>query len=227
MKFIGIVPARGGSKGIKDKNLKSIGGKSLLERAINSAIEYMDVVVSTDSELIKSNALKLGAKVPFLRPSFLANDEANTIDVLIHAIKEYESLMYSKYDYVFLIEPTSPFRNSAHIKEVINKLKTNQFKTIISVCNLERKPENIFIKGKYLKKYIQKPNHKFEQRQLMRSLCRLNSAIYATKSEDLLSQRKILVDPIGFINMSDIESINIDSHLDLDYANFISKKFNL
>ena len=61
MKFFAVIPARGGSKGIKNKNLKSIGGKSLLERAINSVIEHMDVVVSTDSENIKSNALKISA----------------------------------------------------------------------------------------------------------------------------------------------------------------------
>ena len=227
MKFLAIVPARGGSKGVKGKNLRKVGNKSLLKRAIASTANLMDVIVSTDSHLIKEEALEVGAKVPFMRPDELSTDNAKTLDVVIHAIKEYESLIDSRYDYIFTIEPTSPFREEKHVKNVIEKIKTNKFKSVISVCNLERKPENIFLKDFFLERYIKIPNHTFEQRQNMDHLCRLNSAIYATNRDSLLEEKKLLIDPIGFTEMSQVESINIDSELDLKFANFISKTFNL
>ena len=227
MKFLAIVPARGGSKGVKGKNLRKVGNKSLLKRAIASTSNFMDVVVSTDSDLIKEEALKVGAIVPFKRPAELSTDNSNTIDVVIHAIKEYERLMDYKYDYIFTIEPTSPFREEKHVKNVIEKIKTNKFKSIISVCNLERKPENIFLKNIFLERYIKIPKQTFEQRQSMDHLCRLNSAIYATNRDRLIKDKKLLIDPIGFTEMSQIESINIDSELDLKLANFISKTFDL
>lgn len=227
MNFLAVIPARGGSKGIKNKNLQKVGNKSLLKRAIESSLEFMDVVVSTDSEEIKLEALKNGAKVPFLRPKELASDTAKSIDTAIHAVLQYESILKKKFDYIFLVEPTSPFRNSNHIKKSIEKLKTNTYKTIVSICELENKPENIFLKEKYLTKYIKSPNNKFEQRQLMKNLCRVNSAIYATDRDSLINEKKFLIDPIGFIEMNLIESINIDRLLDLKYANFISDELCL
>ena len=102
MNFLGVIPARGGSKGIKNKNLQKVGNKSLLQRAINSAIQHMDVIVSTDSEAIKSEALKNGAKVPFLRPKELASDTAKSIDTCIHAVLEHEKIYKKNMDYIFL-----------------------------------------------------------------------------------------------------------------------------
>lgn len=227
MNLLGVIPARGGSKGIKNKNLQKVGNKSLLQRAINSIIQYMDVIVSTDSEAIKSEALKNGAKVPFLRPKELASDTAKSIDTCIHAVLEHEKIHKKNMDYIFFVEPTSPFRNSEHIKKTIEKLKTDSFKTIVSVCELENKPENIYLKGQYLSKYIRIPNEKFEQRQLMTNLCRINSAIYATDRNSLINEKKFLINPIGFIEMSLIESINIDTLVDLKYANFISSELCL
>tara|TARA_B100000212_G_scaffold324016_1_gene284557 strand:- start:71 stop:754 length:684 start_codon:yes stop_codon:yes gene_type:complete len=227
MKFLAVIPARGGSKGVKNKNLQKVGNESLLQRAINCSIQYMDVIVSTDSEKIKSEALENGAKVPFLRPKELASDTAKSIDTCIHAVLEYERIYTKSLDYIFLIEPTSPFRNSEHIKKTIDKLRTDEYNTIVSICQLENKPENIFLKGEYLRKYIEIPNEKFEQRQLMKNLCRINSAIYATDRNSLLNKKKFIIDPIGFIEMSLIESINIDTLLDLKYANFISNELCL
>ena len=97
MNFLAVIPARGGSKGIKNKNLQKVGNKSLLKRAIESSLEFMDVVVSTDSEEIKLEALKNGAKVPFLRPKELASDTAKSIDTAIHAVLQYESILLTSF----------------------------------------------------------------------------------------------------------------------------------
>ena len=227
MKLLAIIPARGGSKGIKYKNLKKVGNDSLLKRAIKSVINLMDVVVSTDNYLIEKEALQLGAKVPFVRPKRLAGDKSNTIDVVIHAVLKYEKLINKKFDYIFLIEPTSPFRKEKHIKKVIQKLETNKFQTVISVCDLEIKPENIFVKDIFLEKYIKNPDEKFEQRQNMNNLCRLNSAIYAINRNSLILQRNLLIQPLGYIEMTGIESINIDNQLDLELAKLVSDLYDL
>lgn len=226
MKYLAIIPARAGSKGIKDKNLQLVANKSLLRRAIESVLPFMEVVVSTDSEIIKSEAIKYGAKVPFLRPKELANDSAKSIDVALHTVKKYK-MDSENYDYIFFIEPTSPFRNSNNIAEAIKKIKNDRYNSLISVCELERKPENIFLKENYLSKYIKEPKEVFEQRQSMKHLCRLNSAIYIVKKNLMIDNRKFLVEPIGFIEMSTIESINIDTMLDLKFANFIANEFSI
>ena len=226
MKYLAIIPARGGSKGIKDKNLQLVANKSLLRRAIESVLPFMEVVVSTDSERIKSEAIKYGAKVPFLRPKEISNDSAKSIDVAIHAVRK-SKINSGNYDYVFFIEPTSPFRNSNNIAEAINKIKENKYSSLISVCDLERKPENIFLKENYLSKYIKEPKETFEQRQSMKHLCRLNSAIYIVKKDLMINHRNFLIEPIGYIEMSNIESINIDTMLDLKFANFIAKELSI
>ena len=227
MKFLAIVPARGGSKAIKDKNLRLVGEKSLLRRAIESVNPFMDVIVSTDSRKIKLEAIESGAKVPFLRPDNISNDKAKSISVAIHAIQKYEEISNIIYDYIFFIEPTSPFRKAHNVAEAIRKIETNQYNSLISVCELERKPENIFLKGEYLSKYIKNPLESFEQRQSMKHLCRLNSAIYVVKKDLIMKRESFIIDPIGYIEMSNIESINIDRMLDLKFANFIANELSI
>ena len=90
-----------------------------------------------------------------------------------------------------------------------------------------RVEKNLFIISEYLSRYIKEPTESFEQRQSMKHLCRLNSAIYIVKKELMLENRKFLVEPIGFIEMSNIESINIDTMLDLKFANFIANEFSI
>lgn len=226
MKFLAIVPARAGSKGIKDKNLQLVGNKSLLRRAIESVLPFMEVIVSTDSERIKAEAIKYGAKVPFLRPEKFANDSAKSIDVAIHAVQNYKKSS-ENFDYIFLIEPTSPFRNSNNIDKAIKKINENQYNSLISVCELERKPENIFLKGNYLSRYIKEPKENFEQRQSMHNLCRLNSAIYIVKKDLMIKYKNFIVEPIGYVEMTNIESINIDTMLDLNFANFIANEYSI
>lgn len=221
MKFLAIIPARGGSKGIKNKNLRKVGNQSLLERAIKSVNDLMDTIVSTDDVKIKDESIKVGAKVLSMRPKHLSEDNSKTIDVIKYELGNYEKIYEQKVDYIFIIEPTSPFREKKHVKNIVDLLKTNKFNSVVTVCDLERKPENIFTKGESLKKYIKNPIHTFDQRQMMNKLCRLNSAVYATNRDLLIKENKLLIDPIGYAHMSQMESINIDTFLDLKFANFI------
>ena len=117
-KVIAIIPARGGSKGLPGKNIKLLGGKPLIAWSIQRALEskYIDeVLVSTDSEEIARIANDHGAKVPFLRPADLATDTATSVDTVIHALDFYRDNLTQAFDYVVLLEPTSPLREHADL----------------------------------------------------------------------------------------------------------------
>src|SRR5690606_27271515 len=118
-KFIAIIPARGGSKGIPDKNIVDVLGKPLIGYTIEAAQQskYLDCLfVSTDSERIADVCGRFGISVKELRPSALATDEAKTIDVLRHVLRKFP---VGSFDYVVLLQPTQPLRTARHIDEAI------------------------------------------------------------------------------------------------------------
>ena len=128
-------------KGIKNKNLQKVGNKSLLKRAIESSLEFMDVVVSTDSEEIKLEALKNGAKVPFLRPKFLSESHISVVDVIQYTLEKIQDL-YKRPDYVGIFEEIYPFRNPKMINGMISQIFSYNYDSIISA---KYEPRGIFI----------------------------------------------------------------------------------
>ena len=123
-KIIGVVPARGGSKGIKGKNIKLLQGIPLINYTLNvGAKTNLDrLIVSTDSNKIKSIVEKNNFNVPFIRPANLSGDNSNSIDVAIHAVESMEQIDNVKYDAVMLLQPTTPFRSVKDINSAINLL---------------------------------------------------------------------------------------------------------
>jgi len=118
-KILAIIPARGGSKRLPNKNILPMGSKPLIAWSIESAKEskYVDdVIVSTDSQAIYDVAQKYGAHTPFIRPLELAQDDTRSIDVVIHALEFFKK---EKYDYVILLQPTSPLREASDIDGAI------------------------------------------------------------------------------------------------------------
>lgn len=116
-KVLALIPARGGSKGIINKNIIDLCGKPLIAYTIEAAVKsrYIDdVVVTTDSRRIAEVALEYGAQVPFLRPEALASDTSKTIDAVLHAISTLEN-QGKKYDILVLLQPTQPLRNEDDI----------------------------------------------------------------------------------------------------------------
>lgn len=127
-KTLALIPARGGSKGLPGKNIKQLLGKPLIGWTIEQALtsKYLDkVIVSTDDEAIASIAREYGAEVPFLRPAELAQDESPTMDAIYHAIDTFEGAG-ENYDYLALLEPTSPLRGPEDIDKAIAKLVDNR-----------------------------------------------------------------------------------------------------
>jgi CMP-N,N'-diacetyllegionaminic acid synthase len=138
-KVLGVIPARGGSKGLPDKNIKNLHDKPLLAWTIETAhaSDYIDdVIVSTDDLKIKEIALEYGAEVPFIRPDNLASDTASSIDVVEHAINELANSGRA-FDIVVMLEPTSPLREASDIDKALSQLNESDAGAIVSVCKSE------------------------------------------------------------------------------------------
>ena len=141
---IAIIPARANSKGLPGKNLKPLNGIPLISWSINQALSSSHVdlaMVSTDSPEIASISLEAGAEVPFIRPKHLATDEASTFDVIKHALQHYSS-QGQLFDYVVLMEPTSPLRKCEDIDNMIKTLDSNaqEYDSIVSLGQVHENP---------------------------------------------------------------------------------------
>jgi CMP-N,N'-diacetyllegionaminic acid synthase len=135
---LAVVPARAGSKGLPGKNIKDLCGKPLIAWTIEKALKsiYIDeIVVSTDSKEIAEIAVRFGAVVPFLRPGILATDEATSFSLVEHCLDFYYASRAVEFDYVVLLEPTSPLRRDTDIDRVLSKLdlSSDRFDSIITV----------------------------------------------------------------------------------------------
>lgn len=232
MTVLALIPARGGSTGVLGKNLRKIGGRSLIARAIAAAREsgVVDrILVSTDSEEIAAAALTEGAEVPFLRPAELATDRAPMAPVIAHAISAFEDHAGIAIETLVFTEPTVPFRNSRNVSEAVARYRRGDCRSVISVCPLERKPQNIFAKtgAGRLARYIREPDESFANRQDMAHLCRLSSGVYVVGRDDFLANGTLVVEPTGFTEMTTLESINIDEEIDLFLAELVSERYGL
>ncbi|HIP49651.1 MAG TPA: acylneuraminate cytidylyltransferase family protein [Lutibacter sp.] len=143
--FLAIIPARGGSKGLPGKNIKVLCGKPLIAWSIEAGLKskYIDeVMVTTDSQEIADIAQKYGANVPFLRPKELATDTATTFDVIKHTISFYKEKLKKEFDYIVLLEPTSPLREKDDIDNMIKKIVSNEtyFDSIVSIGEVHEHP---------------------------------------------------------------------------------------
>ncbi|MDO8311305.1 MAG: acylneuraminate cytidylyltransferase family protein [Sideroxyarcus sp.] len=138
MKVLGIIPARGGSKGIPNKNLRELAGKTLLgyaAEAANAAGIFDRLVLSTDSQAIADLGRRLGLDVPFMRPANLATDDSPMLAVLQHAVTQLEEKGW-KADIIVLLQATSPLRRAESIVEAVNLLKNGNYDSVVSVVEI-------------------------------------------------------------------------------------------
>lgn len=144
-RVIGVIPARAGSKGVPNKNIRPLCGKPLVAWTIDVALRSRlidDLIVSTDSQQIEDIALACGARVPFLRPPELATDTASTLSVVNHALEHCEKAEGRHYDYVVLLEPTSPLRADGDIDAMLDRLhaRSADFDSIVSIGEVGEHP---------------------------------------------------------------------------------------
>ena len=141
--LLGVIPARSGSKGIKNKNLRPVLNKPLIYYTIKDALNYKiiyKVIVSTDSLEIADVAKNYGAEVPFIRPKKLAKDNISLIQVLRHALKKCEQIYSMKISGIVLLDPTSPIRNKNDIEEMINIFLNRRPDLVVAVRKSKRNP---------------------------------------------------------------------------------------
>lgn len=221
-KVLALITARGGSKGIPDKNIKLLGGKPLIAWTIDEAkkSKYIDrLILSSDCENIQGIAKQFSCEVPFSRPKELASDTSSSIDVILHALDN----IYEEFDYLMLLQPTSPFRTVADIDKVVEESIDSNIELMVSVAKVKKHPSYLYkIENNKLIPYIE--TNKQLRRQDMPATYEHNGAIYFS-TVDFIKKNKTYnsVEAVGF-EMFGSGNLDIDTYEDLEYAEYLINK---
>lgn len=225
MKNIAIIPARSGSKGVKDKNIRNLCGKPLMAYTIEAALktgEFDEVMVSTDSEKYAEIARKSGANVPFLRSEATASDTASSWDMVDEVLLNYKKLGKS-FDTFCLLQPTSPLRTVEDIKEAYQIYRDKAVFAVVSVCEAEHSPlwcGHLPLNHEFIN-FVQPENLK--QRQAGGKFYRLNGAIYIVNISRFEKDRQLYKKGSFAYIMNQEKSVDIDTELDFKLAEVIMK----
>jgi CMP-N,N'-diacetyllegionaminic acid synthase len=222
-KVLAIIPARGRSKGIPGKNIKIVNGKPLLAWTIDhaKASKYIDrVILSSDDEKIMNVARKYKCEVPFKRPKELATDAAGSMQVLFHAMEALDEF----YDYVVLLQATSPLRAAKDIDACIERCEEKKAPACVSVVKSDKSPYWMFTigDGDIIKPIIDN-NILPKRRQDAIPVYLVNGAVYVAKSKWIKKQDHFLTsETLGYV-MPRERSIDIDTPLDLKILQMVVK----
>ena len=222
--YLAIIPARGGSKRLPDKNILDLNGKPLIAWSIETAKKSKkidDIVVTSDNNKILDIAKKYNVKT-IKRPDFLASDTATTFDAIKHAIESLKE----KFEYIVLLQPTSPLRNEKHIDEAIELLEKKNADAVISVCEVDHSPlwSNTLPESLDMSNFI-KNEIKNKRSQELEKYYRLNGAIYICKTNRLLEEKTFFIkDNIFAYVMDKKSSVDIDDEIDFELAKVLIKK---
>jgi len=192
--FLAIIPARGGSKGLPGKNIKELCTKPLIAWSIEAGLKssYIDeVMVSTDDQGIADIAKTYGANVPFLRPDDLASDTATSFDAVKHTIDYYKNVLHKTYDYIVLLEPTSPLRESSDIDNAIEQLLSSEADSIVGISKTEDQNPAFLIK-KNRQNFItgyENADMKVLRRQDIQDVYFFEGTVYISQTNALLTQK--------------------------------------
>lgn len=226
MNILYVIPARGGSKGIPHKNSKLLGGKPLISYTLDVARRLTSdkhICVSTDDEEIIKVATNYGLKVPFKRPDRLATDKAGTYEVLLHALDYYESKGLC-YDVIVLLQPTSPFRKIAHVKEAIS-LYTPEVDMVVGVKAVAANPYwNCFEEDEAGFLHLSKGKGGIVRRQDAPEAWQYNGCIYVINTDSLKKMPLSQFPRVRKYPMDEISSVDIDNVLDWKLAELILKE---
>jgi len=228
-RILAVIPARGGSKGIPNKNLYPLLGKPLIAYTIIESLKskyITDLIVTTDSTAIKEVAEKYKIEVPFVRPENLSGDNALAIPTIQHATLEYEKIKDIEYDYIIMLQPTAPLRMAFDIDEALGLLITHNSDSVISIVDVDNyHPMKMKIVEDGLLKDFQKPPTENPPRQTLPPVYIVNGAIYATRRDVLINQSSFIGEKCLPYIMPRNRSVNIDNIEDFIIAEyFINNK---
>ena len=230
---LGVIPARAGSKGVPGKNIKKLNNKPLIYYSIKEAQKSKHIthlVVSTDSKEIQKVSIKYGAECPFLRPKELSTDSALAVPTIQHSLNYMENIKEIKYDYIIMLQPTSPLRRCIDIDNSIEKLIQSDADGIISVVDVNNyhpmKMKMFLGSDKKSGKMVdyEKPPVENCPRQELPPVFIVNGAIYATKRDVFQEKNSFQGENcIGYIMDAD-RSINIDTEIEFTIAEKLMKE---
>lgn len=225
-KVLGLVTARGGSKGLPGKNIMKLGGVPLVCRAAMAGLEseYVDdTILSTDDILIAETAKECGCEVPFMRPAELASDTAKSMDVIRHALLALKD-MGREYGIFVLLQPTTPFRTAKHVDDCLRMMAEMDADSVVSVTEAEHHPlwMNSLPDDMCMKDFI-RPEALNRNRQELPKYYRINGGVYAVKCSIALDEGKLYSDRSYAYVMDQKSSVDIDTRLDFDFAETILK----
>lgn len=225
-RVLGIIPARGGSKGIQGKNIIDLHGLPLIGwtlAAARMASTLDSVIVSTDDPVIADTARALGGDVPFIRPGALATDTATSRDVVLHALEWVERERGLRPDYVVLLQPTSPFRPPDLIDEGVQRLHRAGGDSLIGVSPAKKHPLLMYrLEDGVLSRYQQPEGDTPTRRQELDPIYAVNGGLYVVRRDYLLRERRIVSDqPLGLV-MDARSSMDIDEPWDLEVARAVA-----
>lgn len=224
MKTLWLIPARGGSKGIPDKNIRPFCGESLVSRAIRQARACADagdiIYVSTDSVKIREEAEHCGIEIPFMRPAELASDTASTWAVIVDTLKKF-SETGQEFDNVVLLQPTSPFRTEEDIRKA-SSLWRHDIDMVVSVTPSKANPYfNLFETDKQGFLHLSKGDGNFSRRQDAPEVWEYNGAVYVITVKSVLKSPLSQFQKILPYVMPGSRSIDLDTLQDWEIAEII------
>ena len=226
MKILGTICARGGSKGVKNKNIKNLAGKPL----IAYSIEYFKrwgkaekIVCSTDSEIIADIAQRYGAEIPCLRPKELGTDTTNKLHVLQHIVKCCENQNKTKYDIIVDLDPTAPLRKKNFLDESFTKFIESKANNLYSVSKARKNPYfNMVELDQNGYAHLSKKSN-VVRRQDAKTVYEMNASIYIYNRDFLLKTNSIHSDKTIIYEMPELESIDIDTEVDFQFIEYLIK----
>jgi CMP-N,N'-diacetyllegionaminic acid synthase len=215
LRVLALIPARGGSKGVRNKNIREVGGKPLVAWTIAAArsSEYIDhLVLSSDDPNIAAVAAAHGCEIPFTRPAELATDEADAMAVVRHAL----ATLPERYDLVVLLQPTSPLRTAADIDRALELCARTSAPSCVSVCEAEKSPYWMFsMADDGIIAPLIVSERLASRRQDIPATYALNGAVYVGRSERIAGgETFISTGTVGYV-MPKERSIDIDTEFDM------------
>lgn len=227
MNILGLITARGGSKGIPGKNIKLLGGKPLLQYTFESATrsKYLSaLVLSSEDSAIIAVAQSLGLDVPCVRPAHLAKDTTSSLEVILHTL-EFAEEQGEDFDAVCLLQPTTPFRQKGLIDAAIEKFMEGDYDSLVSVRRVpeEYNPHWVFEEEQGLLKIATGEDQIISRRQDLPKAYHRDGAVYLTNTEVLKEQKSLYGKKIGFIDTTGTPYVNLDLPSDWEKAEEILK----
>jgi N-acylneuraminate cytidylyltransferase/CMP-N,N'-diacetyllegionaminic acid synthase len=213
-RVLGLIPARGGSKGIPRKNVREFAGDPLIAHTIRAALNADTVdrtLVSSDDEEIMSTAREYGADVPFKRPAELATDDAPTGPVVEHALHYLEDEAGESYGTVVLLQPTSPLRMASHVDEAVARYRETDATSLVTTS------EDHSYRWRETAHGAERMNYRGDRKRRQDKSPEYveNGAIYIVRADEFMTTGDLQAGVTALYVMDQIHSIDVDEQFDL------------